>query len=84
MLAWCPASSREEREQLAWIFLIMCLFQKFEHYRDVRARVLGYFSHVRLLGTRWTTAARQAPLPMGILQARILEWVTISSSRGSS
>ena len=28
--------------------------------------------------------ARQAPLPVGILQARILEWVAISSSRGSS
>ena len=30
------------------------------------------------------TVARQAPLPVGILQARILEWVAISSSRGSS
>ena len=28
--------------------------------------------------------ARQAPLSMEILQARILEWVAISSSRGSS
>ena len=28
--------------------------------------------------------AHQASLPMGILQARILEWVTVSSSRGSS
>ena len=26
----------------------------------------------------------QAPLSMGILQARILEWTAISSSRGSS
>ena len=33
--------------------------------------------------TPWT-AARQAPLPMGILQARILEWVAMPSSRGSS
>ena len=30
--------------------------------------------------TPWTVA-RQAPLSMGILQARILEWVAISSSR---
>ena len=30
------------------------------------------------------TVAHQAPLPMGILQARILEWVVISFSRGSS
>ena len=28
--------------------------------------------------------AGQAPLSMGILQARILEWVTMPSTRGSS
>ena len=33
--------------------------------------------------TPWTVAC-QAPLFMGILQAGILEWVAISSSRGSS
>ena len=33
--------------------------------------------------TPWTVA-HQAPLPMGILQARILEWVAMPSSRGSS
>ena len=30
------------------------------------------------------TVARQAPLSVGILQARILEWVAMPSSRGSS
>ena len=30
------------------------------------------------------TVVRQAPLSMGILQARILEWVAISFSRRSS
>ena len=40
-------------------------------------------SRVRLFATPWTVAP-QAPLSMGILQARILEWVAISSSRGSS
>ena len=30
------------------------------------------------------TVAHQAPLSMGFFQARILEWVSISSSRGSS
>ena len=34
--------------------------------------------------TTLRTAARQAPLSMRILQARILEWVAMSSSRGSS
>ena len=33
--------------------------------------------------TPWT-AAHQAPLSMGILQARILEWVVMTSSRESS
>ena len=40
---------------------------------------LSCFSCVSL----WT-AARQAPLPMGILQARTLEWIATPSSRGSS
>ena len=40
-------------------------------------------SHVRLFATPWTVA-HQALLSMGILQARILEWVAMPSSRGSS
>ena len=39
-------------------------------------------SPVQLLATP-RTVARQAPLSMGILQARILEWAGISSSRES-
>ena len=35
------------------------------------------------LQTPWTVA-HQAPLSMGILQPKILEWVAISSSRESS
>ena len=43
------------------------------------------FSHSVLYNsaTPWTVA-HQAPLSMGILQARILEWVAMPSSRGSS
>ena len=40
-------------------------------------------SHVRLFVIP-RTVTHQAPLSMGILQARILEWVAMSSSRGSS
>ena len=36
-----------------------------------------------LFATLWTVA-HQAPLSMGILQARMLEWVAMPSSRGSS
>ena len=40
-------------------------------------------SHVQLFVTPWTIA-RQAPLSIGILQARILDWVAMPSSRGTS
>ena len=40
-------------------------------------------SCVRLFVTPWA-AAHQAPLFMGIRQARTLEWVAMPSSRGSS
>ena len=40
-------------------------------------------SHVQLFVTPWPVAP-QAPLSMGILQARILDWVAMLSSRASS
>ena len=45
----------------------------------------GKAPHSSILAWRipWTVA-RQAALSMGILQARILEWVVVPSSRGSS
>ena len=45
--------------------------------------VLNCFSCVLVYAILWTEAS-QAPLSMGILQARILEWVAMLSSRGSS
>ena len=42
-----------------------------------------HFSHILLFATLWTVAC-QASVSMGILQARILEWVVMLSSRGSS
>ena len=45
--------------------------------------VLSHFSCVQLFAAPWTVAC-QAPLSMGILQERILEWVVMLSSRGSS
>ena len=41
-----------------------------------------WLSHVRLLATPWTVV-HQNPLSMGILQAKILEWVAMPSSRVS-
>ena len=43
--------------------------------------VLSHFSCIRLFAMLWTVAC-QAPLSIGILQARILEWIAMPSSRG--
>ena len=45
--------------------------------------VLCVLSHGQLFATSWIIA-HQVPLSMGILQTRILDWVTMPSSRGSS
>ena len=53
-------------------------------FLDILSMYCAYLlSHVQLFATPWT-AARQAPLSTGILQARILEWVAMPSSRESS
>ena len=52
-------------------------------YNLTHVCLLSRFSHVQLSVTPWTVA-HQAPLSMGIPQARILEWVAVPSSRGSS
>ena len=49
---------------------------------NVRVCMLSRFSCVRLLATLWA-AAGQAPLSMDF-QARVLGWVAMPSSRGSS
>ena len=46
----------------------------------LKKKKVKLLSHVQLLVTLWTVA-HQAPLSIGILQARILEWVAISFSR---
>ena len=62
-----------------------CSFaSQFRHENSVCSlRTLSRFSHVRLFASLWTVAC-QTPLSMGILRARILEWVAVSSSRESS
>ena len=55
-----------------------------ESLESVNMLCYMYCAVLSLFKTPWA-AARQAPLSMGlILQARILEWVTMPSSRGSS
>ena len=68
-----------------WIYLKRNTLhgQSVGHLRR-RACMLRHFSHVQFFAIPWTIA-RQAPLAdnpsMGIIQARILEWVTVPSSR---
>ena len=50
---------------------------------SVRCAVLSCSSVFWLFATPWTIAC-QASLSMGILQARILEWIAMPSSRASS
>ena len=52
-------------------------------YRINVAILCQLLTHVHLFLTL-CTVAHQAPLSMGILQAKILEWVATLSSRGSS
>ena len=59
--------------------LLLCLLKL---YAECCA-VLSCFSHVWLFETPWTVA-HQASLSTGVLQARILEWVAMPFSRGSS
>ena len=55
---------------------------KLQGLHDGSGRKANPSESVSLFVTPWTVA-RQAPLPMGVLQASILGWVAMSSSRGS-
>ena len=71
----CNSKIRNYHQAVLWrselIFRIM---------HAMHSCMLSCFNHVRLYATLWTVA-KQAPLFMGILQAGILEWVAITSSR---
>ena len=62
-----------------FLYLIFCLNFVNVTYLLLLLLLLSRFSRVRLCATPWT-AAHQAPPVPGILQARTLEWVAISSS----
>ena len=64
-------------------YLFMCYQHKHFNYKDVSVSSLQLFSRVQLFATPWTVAL-QAPQSIGIPQAKILEWVAVPSSMGSS
>ena len=65
------------------IFSVLAYPQNISLPSHVPACMLSCFNHVRLFGTLWIVAS-ETPLSIGILQARILEWVTMPSSSRSS
>ena len=73
---------RNEALELVW----RCLLQArglWMSCLSLHVCLLTHFSGVWLFATPWT-AVRQAALSLWILQARILEWIAMPSSRGSS
>ena len=63
--------------------LLLLISKKSMWYTTHAASATWSLSCVQLCATLWTVAC-QAPLSMGILRARVLEWVAMTSSRGSS
>ena len=69
---------------MLFVSLLIGLFENMCYvFLCMHACMLSHFSCAQLLVTL-QTVARQAPLSLGILQARILERVVMPSSRGSS
>ena len=75
-------SSYWQSDLVTFRVLGYCLVENWYKWIRFSYILCAVLSCVKLFATPWTVA-RQAPLSMGILQARILEWFAISSSRGS-
>ena len=71
----------ETKYKISLRYACTCLL--FVNNECVCACVLSHFSCSQLFTTLWIVA-HQPPLSMGILKARILEWVAMPTSRGSS
>ena len=80
-----PRKNTPNRWTLLQAFIYTCSIRK-EHFQRTRVYFLCCVALSHLVvsdsATPWTGVC-QAPLSMGILQARILEWVAMPSSRGS-
>ena len=72
-VSYFPCLLNSSVHLLWWLFFASSL------YILMHVCMLSCFSHIWLFVTLWTVA-HQAPLSMGILQARILEWVVIPFS----
>ena len=79
----CPAA----KDHIVWITTVYFSILQVSFFTGVWktmcCAVLSRFSYVQLCATL-STVAHQSPLSMGILPARIREWVAVPSSGGSS
>ena len=84
MTAWMEGKYRGDGMQVySWLSLF-AVSLKVSHFKSVLCYILCLVAQSCLtLESPWTVA-HQAPPSMGILQATILEWVAMPSSRGSS
>ena len=62
-----------------WILSDIARLRLFPLCQDLRVFSASFLRHVQLFATPWSD-----PLSMGILQARTLEWIAMTSCRGSS
>ena len=67
-----------------WIKQLFNMLFDFTQLHALHACMLSRFSRVWLFATLWTVCSLPGSFIHGVLQARILEWVAISSSWGSS
>ena len=72
----CVSSCMPDIQLFHWSF-------NFSKVNFLCAWVINCFNSGQLFATLWTVV-HQAPLSMGTFQAKILEWVVMPSSRGSS
>ena len=73
-----PPRAAEEQSSIFFVFSII-----HPHLSTLLFLFAQLLSHALLFAKPWTVA-NQAPLSMEFFQARMLEWVVIYSSRGSS
>ena len=90
----CESKKEKKREERIYEQIMAKNFPNFMRYMNLyviykRSKGINILkmcyaqslSHVRVFATPWTVVCH-APLSMGILQVRILEWVAMPSSRG--
>ena len=63
---------------------ILVIYWKTNMWKVHYNSMLSHFSCVWLFATLWTVCSLPGSLVHGLLQARIMEWVAMPSSRGSS